>query len=88
VGEPATVGAVEPLWFRIGAVAQTVGVKPHVIRFWETEFKRWVRPERSSRGQRVYSRRDVERLVRIRDLLHVEGYTIRGAKRRLLAEAA
>ena len=77
---------IDPHWFRIGEVAATLGVKPHVIRFWEGEFKRWVRPERSRSGQRVYSRRDVERLTQIRELLWVERYTIRGARRRMAAE--
>jgi DNA-binding transcriptional MerR regulator len=82
------VRAVEPLWYRIGAVAMMVGCEPHVIRFWEQQFKMWVRPSRSRKGQRIYSRRDVERLSRIRELLYVEGYTIRGARRRLQAEVS
>jgi DNA-binding transcriptional MerR regulator len=79
--------AVQPLWFRIGEVAEAVGVKPHVIRYWESEFKRWIRPERSRSGQRVYSRHHVERLSQIRDLLYVERYTIEGARRRLSVES-
>lgn len=78
----------EPLWFRIGAVAEIVGVSLPTLRYWETEFKLWVRPERSRGGRRVYSRRQVDRLIQIRDLLYVEGYTIRGAKRRLKAEGS
>lgn len=77
-----------PLWFRIGEVAERVGVKPHVIRYWEQEFKRWFRVDRSRGGQRVYSRSHVERFERIRDLLYVERYTIVGARMRMQAESA
>jgi DNA-binding transcriptional MerR regulator len=70
------------LYFRIGEAASVVGVEPHVLRYWETEF-RSIRPKKSARGQRVYSRREVETLVRIRELLYDQGFTIAGAKRRL-----
>jgi DNA-binding transcriptional MerR regulator len=70
------------LFFRIGEVADLVGVEPHVLRYWEREF-RTVRPSKSAKGQRVYSRRDVESLLRVRDLLYREGFTIAGAKKRL-----
>jgi DNA-binding transcriptional MerR regulator len=71
------------LYFRIGEVAGLVGVEPHVLRYWEREF-RTIRPTKSAKGQRVYSRRDVENLLRVRDLLYQEGFTIAGAKKRLL----
>ena len=70
------------LFFRIGEVAGLVGVEPHVLRYWEREF-RSIRPTKSAKGQRVYSRRDVENLMRVRDLLYSEGFTIAGAKRKL-----
>jgi DNA-binding transcriptional MerR regulator len=70
------------LYFRIGEVAELVGVEPHVLRYWEREF-RSVRPTKSAKGQRVYSRRDVENLMRVRELLYKEGFTIAGAKKRL-----
>src|SRR6266850_1408426 len=66
------------LYFRIGEVASLVGVEPHVLRYWEREF-RSIRPTKSAKGQRVYSRRDVENLLRVRDLLYAEGFTIAGA---------
>jgi len=76
-------GALPPkLYFRIGEVASLVGVEPHVLRYWEREF-RSIRPTKSAKGQRVYSRRDVENLMRVRDLLYSEGFTIAGAKRKL-----
>jgi DNA-binding transcriptional MerR regulator len=70
------------LYFRIGEVAGLVGVEPHVLRYWEREF-RSIRPTKSSKGQRVYSRRDVENLMRVRELLYAEGFTIAGAKKKL-----
>jgi DNA-binding transcriptional MerR regulator len=73
----------EKLYFRIGEVASLVGVEPHVLRYWEREF-RTIRPSKSAKGQRVYSRRDVENLLRVRDLLYREGFTIAGAKKKLL----
>jgi DNA-binding transcriptional MerR regulator len=69
-------------YFRIGEVARLAGVKTHVLRFWESEF-RSLRPSKSSSNQRVYSRRDVALVLRIRDLLYDEGYTIPGARRHL-----
>lgn len=70
------------LFFRIGEVAGLVGVEPHVLRYWEREF-RAIRPTKSSKGQRVYSRKDVENLLRVRALLYEEGFTIAGAKKKL-----
>lgn len=75
----------DKLFFRIGEVAELVGVEPHVLRYWETEFK--LRPQRSSAGQRLYRRQEVGKLLRVRQLLHQEGYTIAGA-RKALAESA
>jgi DNA-binding transcriptional MerR regulator len=70
------------LFFRIGEVAGLVGVEPHVLRYWEREF-RSIRPTKSAKGQRVYSRRDVENLIRVRELLYRDGFTIAGAKKKL-----
>jgi DNA-binding transcriptional MerR regulator len=72
----------DKLYFRIGEVAEIVGVEPHVLRYWETEF-RSVKPEKSRKGQRVYSRRDVDVLLKVKDLLYGHRYTIAGAKRKL-----
>ena len=70
------------LYYRIGEVAEIVGVEPHVLRYWETEF-RSIKPQKSRKGQRIYSRRDVERLLRVKELLYTEGFTIAGARKRL-----
>ncbi|MDP9000574.1 MAG: MerR family transcriptional regulator [Myxococcota bacterium] len=82
MSEPAP-GVLPPKpYYRIGEVAELVGVEPHVLRFWEREFRN-IRPTKSAKGQRVYSRRDVENLLRVRDLLYNEGFTIAGAKKKL-----
>lgn len=70
------------LYYRIGEVSQIVGVQPHVLRYWETEF-RTIRPQKSHKGQRVYSRRDVEKLLKVKDLLKTQGFTIAGARKKL-----
>lgn len=77
------MGELPPkLFFRIGEVAGLVGVEPHVLRYWEREF-RSIRPTKSAKGQRVYSRKDVENLIRVRELLYRDGFTIAGAKKKL-----
>ncbi len=70
-------------YFRIGEVSEIVGVEPYVLRYWENEFST-VRPTKSKSGQRVYARKDVESLYYIRHLLHVEKFSIKGAKKKLL----
>ena len=70
------------LYFKIGEVARLVGVKPYVLRYWETEFS-VVRPGKTRSKHRLYRRKDVETLLEIRRLLYAERYTIEGAKRRL-----
>ncbi len=82
-GGGSSLGALPTkLYFRIGEVATAVGVETHVLRYWETEF-RSIRPQKSSRGQRVYSRRDVETLMRVKELLYDRGFTIAGARKQL-----
>jgi DNA-binding transcriptional MerR regulator len=82
MSEPARGSLPPKLYFRIGEVAELVGVEPHVLRYWEREF-RSIRPTKSAKGQRVYSRKDVENLMRVRELLYREGFTIAGAKKKL-----
>jgi DNA-binding transcriptional MerR regulator len=72
--------------YRIGEVAALVGVETHVLRYWEREFH-GIRPTKSAKGQRVYSRRDVELLMRVHELLYKEGFTIAGAKKKLRAKS-
>jgi DNA-binding transcriptional MerR regulator len=72
----------DKLYFKIGEVARLVGVKPYVLRYWETEFS-VLRPGKTTSRHRLYRRKDVETLLEIRRLLYAERYTIEGAKRRL-----
>ncbi len=72
----------DKLYFKIGEVAKIVGVKPYVLRYWETEFP-MLRPGKTGTKHRMYRRRDVETLLEIKRLLHQERYTIEGAKKRL-----
>ena len=70
-------------FFKIGEVARLLGVKPHVLRYWESEFPT-LKPRKNPSGQRLYARADIETLTEIRDLLYTDCYTISGA-RQLLA---
>lgn len=72
----------DKLYFKIGEVAKIIGVKPYVLRYWESEFP-MIRPGKTRSKHRLYRRRDVEMLIEIKRLLHAERYTIEGAKRRL-----
>jgi DNA-binding transcriptional MerR regulator len=70
------------LYWSISEVAELAGVKPHVLRYWETEFPSF-KPSKNSAGNRVYRERDVELALAIRTLLHEERYTIKGAQKKL-----
>jgi len=69
----------DKLYFRIGEVAQLCRLPAYVLRFWETEFPQ-LKPVKSSTGQRMYRKRDVESVVRIKKLLYEDGFTIAGAR--------
>lgn len=73
------------LYFRIGEVAELCHLPAYVLRFWETEFPQ-LKPVKSSTGQRMYRRKDVENVIRIKKLLYEEGFTIAGARQHLRAE--
>src|SRR2546428_13266351 len=73
----------EKLFYRIGDVAEITGIKPHVLRYWESEFS-GLHPRKNRAGQRIYERRDVELIIEIKKLLYEQRYTISGA-RKLLA---
>jgi DNA-binding transcriptional MerR regulator len=72
----------DKLFFKIGEVCEIVGVEPYVLRFWETEFPN-LAPEKSKAGHRVYKRKDVENVLRIKELLYDRGFTIAGARKLL-----
>ena len=78
------MGAIIPdkMYFKIGEVAQIAGVKPSVLRFWETEFV-FLRPEKSTAGQRLYSRQEVDLILQVRHLLYDERFTIEGVKQKI-----
>ncbi len=72
----------DKIYFKIGEVGELLGLKAHVLRYWESEFD-VLRPTKSKSGQRLYRRRDVEILSLIKDLLHRQRFTIQGAKQYL-----
>ena len=72
----------DKLYFRIGEVSRFAGVKPYVLRYWETEFSS-LAPNKSGGGQRLYTRREIDIILRIKQLLYSEGFTIAGAKKKL-----
>jgi DNA-binding transcriptional MerR regulator len=74
----------DKLYFKIGEVSEIAGVASHVLRFWESEFPR-ISPKRTSSGQRLYTRREVELILEIKSLLYQRTFTIAGARQHLRA---
>lgn len=72
-------------FFKIGEVAKLIGVKPHVLRYWESEFPS-LRPKKNPSGQRIYTKADIEAVVEIQNLLYNKRYTISGARQMLARE--
>lgn len=77
----------DKLYFKIGEVADIAGVKPHVLRYWESEFAA-IRPSKSRSKQRLYRRQDIELILRLKDLLYNQGFTISGARKQLRRKPA
>jgi DNA-binding transcriptional MerR regulator len=75
----------DKLYFRIGEVASLCHLPAYVLRFWESEFPQ-LKPVKSSTGQRMYRKRDVESVLHIKQLLYEQGFTISGARQQLRAE--
>ncbi len=73
----------EKTYYRIGEVAKITRIKPYVLRFWETEFN-VIAPSKSRSKQRMYRKKDIETILLIKHLLYKEGFTIKGARRRLV----
>lgn len=69
-------------YYRIGEVSRLTGVKPYVLRYWESEF-RWMAPAKSRSNQRLYRQRDIDTILLIKKLLHEKRYTIKGARKKL-----
>ena len=72
----------DKMYFTIGEVSDLCGLEPFVLRYWQTEFSQ-LRPSKSSRGQRMYQKKDVETVLRIKKLLYEEKFTIDGARKKL-----
>jgi DNA-binding transcriptional MerR regulator len=72
----------DKLYFRIGEVSRLAGIKPYVLRFWETEFST-LGPKKSGKGHRLYRRKDVELVLEIKHLLYDKRFTIEGARKHL-----
>jgi DNA-binding transcriptional MerR regulator len=83
--KPDEVFIPDKLYFRIGEVAALCRLPAYVLRFWESEFPQ-LKPVKSSTGQRMYRRRDVESVLRIKQLLYEQGFTIVGARQQLRSE--
>ncbi len=82
----AEIVVPDKLYFRIGEVASLCRLPAYVLRFWETEFPQ-LKPVKSNTGQRMYRKRDVESVLRIKKLLYENGFTIAGARSQLRDEA-
>ncbi len=87
----ATAGKPDPderdkTYYSIAEASERLDVRPHVLRYWETQFP-MLRPKKGRSGSRMYRARDLELLERIKTLLYEKGFTIKGAKRRLRVEA-
>lgn len=82
VDEDVDLGLPDRKYFKIGEVASLLGVEPHVLRYWETQFSQ-IKPHKARSGHRLYRRREVETLLVIKDLLHVQRFTIAGARQAL-----
>jgi DNA-binding transcriptional MerR regulator len=84
--QPGSPEIPDKLYFKIGEVSELLGVEPYVLRYWETEFP-VLSPKKSGTGHRLFRRKDVELLLRIRHLLYEKRFTIEGARQTLQAEA-
>ena len=82
--QPGSPEIPDKLYFKIGEVSELLGVEPYVLRYWETEFPA-LSPKKSGTGHRLYRRKDVELLLRIKHLLYEKRFTIEGARQSLQA---
>ncbi len=77
----------DKLYYKIGEVAKFTGIKTHVLRYWETEFKS-IRPNKSRSNQRLYRKQDIDLILYLKDLLYNQGFTIAGARKKLREKPA
>lgn len=80
--EDENPNSYDRLYYRIGEVSRITGLKPHVLRYWESEFK-VIKPHKGGSLQRLYRKKDVETIFKIKKLLYEDGYTIAGAKKKI-----
>src|SRR5881296_939703 len=80
-------GSARKTFYKIGEVCEITDTQPYVLRFWESEFPQ-LAPRKNRSGQRVYQRKDIDTVIRIKKLLYEEEYTIAGARKKLDEEPA
>lgn len=80
--KPNQIAIPDKLYFRIGEASKIAGLPTYVLRFWETEFSK-IRPKRTSSGQRLYTRKDIELILKVKNLLYEKKFTIQGARQHL-----
>jgi DNA-binding transcriptional MerR regulator len=80
--EDENVISSDRLYYRIGEISRITGLKPHVLRYWESEFK-VIKPYKGGSLQRLYRKRDLDLILKIKKLLYEEGFTIAGAKKKI-----
>ncbi len=73
-------------FYRIGEVSRLTGLEPYVLRYWETEFPQ-IKPDKGGSKQRLYSKKDLDAILHIKQLLYKEGFTISGARKKLNSKA-
>src|SRR5436309_1292103 len=84
--QPGSTEIPDKLYFKIGEVSHLLGVEPYVLRYWESEFP-LLSPKKSGTGHRLFRRKDVELLLRIKHLLYEKRFTIEGARQTLQSES-
>jgi len=87
MAEPGVVRALPKRLHKVGAVSEITGLPTHVLRYWEEEFPS-LKPGKTRGGQRLYTADDIELILKIKELVHEQGFTIAGARRRLQTERA
>jgi DNA-binding transcriptional MerR regulator len=80
--QPSLPHRPSKLFYRIGEVSSITSLEPYVLRYWETEFPH-LRPEKRKSGQRLYTKKDLDNILQVKQLLYESGYTISGARKKL-----
>ncbi len=73
--------STDKLFYKIGEISQVADIEPHVLRYWESEFS-FLKPRKNKHGQRIYTRKDMELVLQIKNLLYKEKYTIAGVRKK------